>query len=142
MSSRILIPFDDSEPARDALKYAFELFPDGEFVALAVVDTTTLPFIPNAATDDEAHEQLEEVFGSVDDRLTVPETLAAERGVPLETRTRIGSPAQEIIDFAETAPIDHVVMGSRGRSGVRRILLGSVAEVVVRHSPVPVTVVR
>ena len=142
MSPRILVPFDNSESAREALEYAFDLFPDGEFVVVTVLDTSTLPFIPNAATEEETDEQLESLFGDVEGSLEVPETLAAERAVSLETRTRIGSPAQEIIDFAETARIDHVVMGSRGRSGIKRLLLGSVAEVVVRHSPVPVTVVR
>ncbi|ELY57505.1 universal stress protein [Natronolimnohabitans innermongolicus] len=142
MPARVLVPFDDSEPAHDALEYAIDLFPDGEFVALTVVDTTALPFIPNSADDEESRAALDEVFEDVDEQLTVPETIARERDVPLETRTRIGSPAQEIIEFAENESIDHVVMGSRGRSGVRRILLGSVAEVVVRHSAVPVTVVR
>ena len=142
MPPRILVPFDDSEPAHEALEYAIDLFPDGEFVALTVVDTSTLPFIPNTASEAETQDQLEAVFGDIDHRLEIPETVAAERGVSIETQTRIGSPAQEIIAVAETESIDHVVMGSRGRSGVKRIRLGSVAEVVVRHSSVPVTVVR
>ena len=62
--------------------------------------------------------------------------------VDLESLTRVGAPAQEIVACTESESIDHVVMGSRGRSGVTRILLGSVAEGVVRHSSAPVTVVR
>ncbi|MDQ2049417.1 universal stress protein [Natronolimnohabitans sp. A-GB9] len=144
MPARVLVPFDDSESARDALEYAIDLFPDGEFVVLTVADTSTLPFIPNSATDDDeaVQEALDDLFGDIDQRLSIPETVAEERDVPIETRTRIGSPAQEIIEFADAESIDHVVMGSRGRSGVKRILLGSVAEVVVRHSSVPVTVVH
>ncbi|QSW99218.1 universal stress protein [Haloterrigena alkaliphila] len=143
MPSRVLVPFDDSERAREALEYAVDLFPDGEFVALTVVDTSSVPAIPNTATDDdEVSEAVENVFGDVEERLAVPERLAAERDVRIETRTRLGAPAQEIVEFVETEDVDHVVMGSRGRSGVKRLLLGSVAEVVVRHSPVPVTVVR
>lgn len=148
MPPRILIPFDDSEPAREALEYAVDLFPDGEFVALTVVDVTTMAFIPNSATDAQARDRLEKLFGesdesnSVDVHLQTAESLANELGVDLETRMRLGSPTQEIVEFAETESIDHVVIGSRGRSGMRRVVLGSVAEVVVRHSPVPVTVVR
>ena len=143
MTSRILVPFDDSERAREALEYAVDLFPDGEFVALTVVDTSAVPTIPNSATDEaELSETVESVFGDVEQRLEVPERLAAERDVPIETRTRLGSPTQEIVEFAEDEAVDHIVMGSHGRSGVKRFLLGSVAEVVVRHSPVPVTVVR
>lgn len=142
--SRILVPFDDSERAREALEYAVDLFPDGEFVALTVVDTSSVPAIPNTASgdEDEVSETVERVFGDVEERLAVPERIADERGVPIETQTRLGAPTQEIVEFAETEAVDHIVMGSHGRSGVRRFLLGSVAEVVVRHSPVPVTVVR
>ena len=142
--SRILVPFDDSERAREALEYAIDLFPDGEFVALTVVDTSSVPAIPNTASgdEDEVSETVEAVFGDVEERLAVPERIADERDVPIETRTRLGAPTQEIVEFAETDAIDHIVMGSHGRSGVKRFLLGSVAEVVVRHSPVPVTVVR
>jgi len=74
--------------------------------------------------------------------LTAVEAIATEHGRAVETRTRLGTPAQEILEYVERNPIDHVVIGSHGRSGVARILLGSVAEVVVRRSPVPVTVVR
>ncbi|WP_126661327.1 universal stress protein [Haloterrigena salifodinae] len=141
---RILVPFDDSEHAREALEYAIDLFPDGEFVAVTVVDTSSVPAIPNAASgdEDEVSETVEAVFGDVEERLAVPERLAAERDVAIETRTRLGAPTQEIVEFAETETVDHIVMGSHGRTGVKRFLLGSVAEVVVRHSPVPVTVVR
>jgi nucleotide-binding universal stress UspA family protein len=54
----------------------------------------------------------------------------------------VGRPAREIVDYADENDIDHVVMGSHGRSGVSRIVLGSVAENVVRKSSVPVTVAR
>ena len=140
MPPRILVPFDGSEPARAALEYAIELFPDGEFLALIVVDTDSLPVIPNAA--DESDEEVQEILDEADEQLSGAERIAAEHGVSLEKRSRIGPPAQEIIDCAEEGAFDHVVMGSRGRSGVTRLLLGSVAEVVVRHSSVPVTVVR
>ncbi|MFC6767156.1 universal stress protein [Natrinema soli] len=142
MPPRIFVPFDDSEPARDALEYAFDLFPDGEFVALAVVDTTSLPYIPNIADDAEMSDDARALLDDAADQLAAAEAIADDRGVDVETRTRMGTPAQEILEYAERDPVDHVVIGSHGRSGVTRILLGSVAEVVVRHSPVPVTVVR
>ncbi|WP_226042132.1 universal stress protein [Natrinema sp. DC36] len=142
MPPRILVPFDDSEPARDALEYAFDLFPDGEFVVLVVVDTTSLPYIPNTTDDAETSDETQELLADAADLLTEAEATGDERGTDVETRTRLGTPAQEIREYAERDPVDHVVIGSHGRSGVARILLGSVAEVVVRHSPVPVTVVR
>jgi len=142
MPPRILVPFDDSEPAREALAYAFDLFPDEEFVVLAVVDPASLSSIPNTADDADTDHDAEEFLDDAADQLAAAETIADEHGVDVDTRTRTGTPAQQIIDVAECDAIDHVVIGSHGRSGVARILLGSVAEVVVRHSPVPVTVVR
>ncbi|QLK26561.1 universal stress protein [Natrinema zhouii] len=142
MPPRILVPFDDSEPARDALEYAFDLFPDGEFVVLAVVDTTSVPYIPNVADDAEMSDDAQALLSDAADQLTAADAIATEHGTDIEARTRMGTPAQEILEYAEHDPVDHVVIGSHGRSGVARILLGSVAEVVVRHSSVPVTVVR
>ncbi|MFA9504816.1 universal stress protein [Natrinema sp. H-ect1] len=139
--ARILVPFDDSEPARDALRYAFDLFPDDDVTVLVVVDTTSLPFIPNTAADESSDES-EALLSEAAVLLETAESIAADRGVEIETRTRLGTPAQEVLEYAEAEAIDHIVMGSHGRSGVARILLGSVAEVVVRHSSVPVTVVR
>lgn len=82
-------------------------------------------------------------------------TLAAERAsavldpvveriedVPVESVHEVGHPARVIVDYARREDIDHVVIGSHGREGVSRLLLGSVAEKVVRRSPVPITVVR
>jgi len=142
MPLRILVPFDDSEPARDALAYAFELFPDGEFVVVTVADTTSLPYIPNTADDADPNAERRELLDNTADRLAAAKAIAADHGVNIDTRTRTGTPAQEILSVADRDAIDHVVIGSHGRSGIERLLLGSVAEVVVRHSPVPVTTVR
>lgn len=142
MAARILVAFDDSDPAREALAYAIELFPDREFVAVTVADTSSVPFIPNAADDPNSSEGGQQLLADAAKRLAEAERIAADHDIDLETQSRLGSPAQEIVDCAEDGDFDHIVMGSRGRSGVSRILLGSVAEVVVRHSPVPVTVVR
>jgi nucleotide-binding universal stress UspA family protein len=60
----------------------------------------------------------------------------------VETVTDVGRPSRTIISYVEDNDVDQVVMGSHGRSGMTRILLGSVAESVVRRSPVPVTIVR
>ncbi|MDF9746780.1 universal stress protein [Natrinema salsiterrestre] len=142
MTPRVLVPFDDSEPAADALEYAFDLFPDGDVVVLTVIDTASVSYIPNAAGDAGASDDARTGPSEATADRTATETIADERGRDVETRTRTGTPAQEILEYVERNPIDHVVIGSHGRSGVARIVLGSVAEVVVRHSPVPVTVVR
>jgi nucleotide-binding universal stress UspA family protein len=67
---------------------------------------------------------------------------AADRGVEVETELMRGRPDRAIVKRAEDGEFDLVVLGSHGRDGVARVLLGSVAEKVVRRSPVPVLVVR
>ncbi|MFP4187941.1 MAG: universal stress protein [Halobacteriales archaeon] len=67
---------------------------------------------------------------------------ADERGFENEKAHVLGDPAREIVAYAEENNVDRVVMGSHGRDGATRVLLGSVAETVVRRSPTPVTVVR
>ncbi|MFC7175724.1 universal stress protein [Halosegnis marinus] len=69
---------------------------------------------------------------------------AAERDFAGEIHSHVetGPPARTVVRFAEEHGADYVVMGSHGRSGASRILLGSVAEGVVRRAPCPVLVVR
>ena len=60
----------------------------------------------------------------------------------VESHARYGHPAEEILDHTEHRKFDLIAMTTHGRSGVGRWLLGSVAEKVVRNSPIPVLVVR
>ncbi len=68
--------------------------------------------------------------------------LASKYDVALDIETEIGEPTREIVDYAEENEIDHIVIGSHGRTGETRLLLGSVADMVVHRSPVSVTVIR
>ena len=63
-------------------------------------------------------------------------------GVPLETTVRFGDPAAQILDEAETFGADLIVVGTAGRSGIGRVLLGSVAERVFAKATVPVMLLR
>ncbi|WP_310731931.1 universal stress protein [Natronoarchaeum philippinense] len=69
------------------------------------------------------------------------EALAAEFDVELVTELREGTPDEEIVEYVDDEAVDLVVMGTHGREGIRRRLVGSVAERVVREAPVPVTTV-
>jgi nucleotide-binding universal stress UspA family protein len=70
------------------------------------------------------------------------ENLGKAAGFEVESVIVEGSPANEIVDFAEKNDIDLIVMGTLGRTGIERFLLGSVAGNVVRHSKKPVLVVK
>jgi nucleotide-binding universal stress UspA family protein len=68
--------------------------------------------------------------------------VASDHCVEVVTEMLYRSAPNSIVSYADEVNADLVVVGSRGRSGVRRILLGSTAEEVVRRAPCPVTIVR
>jgi nucleotide-binding universal stress UspA family protein len=124
----ILLAYDGSEPADEAVALAVDRFDVDRLTALYVYDPS------DDDTDDDPEARAAEVLAAVGDR--VPD------GVEVTTTHAVGDPADEIVAGAEATGADHVVLGSHGREGMSRLLLGSVAETVVRGSPVPVTVVR
>ncbi|AZH25324.1 universal stress protein [Haloplanus aerogenes] len=142
MAKRLLVPVDGSDPADAALEFALEEYPDADITALSVIDPTDVGYGSIEAApstfehlQDSAEERTEKVLEDAKAR-------AAEHGMELTTETVIGMPSRAIVEWAENNDIDSIVIGSHGRQGVTRVLLGSVAESVVRRSPVPVTVVR
>jgi nucleotide-binding universal stress UspA family protein len=69
-------------------------------------------------------------------------SLEAEAAQRVTSQVYVGTPAATIVKFAEDHPIDLIVMGTHGRTGLEHLMLGSVAEKVVRRAPCPVLVVR
>ena len=147
MTERVLVPIDGSESSWAALEYAFGHHGDGPIVVLYVADPSERTYTDRSrgneddpdggenSTEEYSVEYSKELFETARER-------ADTAGVEVETETTVGSPADAILEYAEDNRIDHIVMGSRGRSGLSRLLLGSVAETVVRRSSVPVTVAR
>ena len=76
-----------------------------------------------------------------DDARAQLDGLIVPGGVPVERRLAEGDPADVILHFARQTPADLVVMGTHGRTGLGRVLMGSVAEQVVRKAPCPVLTV-
>ncbi|MDB2225506.1 universal stress protein [Halorubrum ezzemoulense] len=147
MYDRILVPTDGSDVAEAAVDHALDLAEkyDAEVHALYVVDidsvnislgTEQVDRIKQGRFDemDELKEQAEAATGVVADR-------GAERDVDVVEHVAGGRPHKVIADYAENHDIDIIVMGSHGRAGVRRALLGSVTERTLRSTHVPVLVV-
>ena len=65
-----------------------------------------------------------------------------KRGIDVRPEVVVGNPVESILNTVKDYDIDHIVMGTHGRTGINLALIGSVAEKVVRHSPVPVTTVK
>jgi nucleotide-binding universal stress UspA family protein len=138
---KILIATDGSEYTKNAVDYGIELAKNTEakLHAIYVVDTAAFASIPM----DAAWESMYELLRQEGDEATkyVADKAEAE-GLEVERNTVEGHPADEIIKYAEKNSISLIIMGTLGKSGLDRFLLGSVAEKVVRTSKIPVLVVR
>lgn len=141
MFQRILVPTDGSPAVDAAVDAAGKLAErhDAELHTLHVVQTERVGGMPLETTwvgiTDVIRTDAEAVVEAVRERIDSPD-------IPVTAEIVEGSPAREIVHYAETAGCDLVVMGTAGRNGLGRLLLGSVTEQVVRRSPVPVLTIR
>jgi len=141
MYDRILVPTDGSTETERAVEHAVELAAahDAELHAVYVVNSATFAGLHMETTwegvDDVLREEGEDALGRV-------EEIATRHGVPVTPKVLDGSPSRRIVEYAEGEDCDLVVMGTHGRGGIDRLLLGSVAEGVVRACSVPVLTVQ
>lgn len=139
MYDDMLLPTDGSPGMDEVIDHAASLaeIHDATVHGLYVVDTASLTDVPIDASFEGVAESLQ-----AEGETALSEVERRVDGVPVETETIEGSPSRDIVSYASENPCDVIVMGTHGRSGVDRLLLGSVAERVVRSSPVPVVTLR
>lgn len=130
---RILIPTDGSESANAAAEHALEFAArtDASVHTVHVVDVGEIEDDEDGAIHDALEESGRRAIEAVIER-------ARERDVNIEASVLSGVPHQAINDYASANSIDYIFMGTHGRTGVSRHLLGSVTERVIRLSDVPV----
>lgn len=135
----ILLPTDGSAGIERVVEHAGELarVHDATVRALYVVDATSFTGLPMETSWEGVRRVLE---SEGETALEGVERLAPD-DVAVETETVEGTPSTEIVRHTRERPVDVVVMGTHGRGGIDRLLLGSVAERVVRKSAVPVVTV-
>ena len=138
---RILVPVDGSERSSQAAAFAAELARStGSSLTLIHVLNAEGMILPGASALSS------EELVAARDRGAEPAFAAARRaiggGPELDTEATIGKPSMEIIRYAKDNDTDLIVMGSRGRSDVQELLLGSVSAQVIHHAPCSVTIVR
>jgi nucleotide-binding universal stress UspA family protein len=132
---RILVSTDFSETSRTALRYGIELAQ--RFGARLYL--FHVPPDPGEAAEAEYPIGIFEIMqNDAHDRLLHLLTDAEARDLRPECAMRVGTPAEEIVKYATEHDIDLIVLGTHGRRGVARLVLGSVAEQVVRTAPCPV----
>jgi nucleotide-binding universal stress UspA family protein len=137
MFEKILVATDGSKHSEKAAKIAIELgkLSAGTVTAIYVADTSRTSHLP----DDMLLFSIRELLMKEgNEALDVADNLAKEAGVGFERALVEGNPGEEIIHYAEKNGNDVIIMGSVGRSGLDKFLLGSVAEKVVRNSKIPV----
>lgn len=137
-----LVPTDFSEASKSALVHAINLVKgfDGELHLLNVVEnpTSTLSLLPfDYINEMEEHgmDEMNAMLKSLDVDLP-PTTKIVRSGIPSKTA------AETILEYAMDLEVDVIVLGTHGRRGARRLLMGSVTEEVVRRAMCPVLTVR
>ena len=139
MYDEILVPTDGSDTSKRAIEHAVDLASkyDARVHALYVVDTSVYATLETGA--EMVMEALEEEGEAA---VKAVEDAAAADGVEVITEVTTGSAHDAIMEYAADNDVDLIVMGTHGRTGLDRYLLGSVTERTVRASDVPVLTVR
>jgi nucleotide-binding universal stress UspA family protein len=150
MFKKILVCLDNSNLSEQILRYVSEEAsgPDKKLILLNVL---TLPIATPVAIPGDA--------SNITPMLPTPEQMAAdeakakkylekkaqslkEMGIKAECVVTIGDPGSTIVEYAEKNAIDLIAIATHGRSGIRRILFGSVAEYVIKHSKLPILLIK
>ena len=137
----ILAPIDFGQASDHALTMAMQLA--GVLKArLTLLHVVQNLIMPSPHTGIGLAQYLDEVEAQAQQSLSECAQRVQAAGLICETVTQLGSPFQAIIDHATEQQVDLIVMGTHGHTGLQHILLGSVAERVVRLSPCPVLVTQ
>ena len=138
---RILVPLDFSAPSRQALKVAIDLASEHRGRVQVVHAVTPYYLAADASPAPGAFVEPGPLIDAA--REMVAKEIAkavGRRRIKVRSEVVLGEPVQVILDSARGN--DSIVMATMGRTGLGRLLIGSVAERVVRHSPVPVLSLR
>jgi nucleotide-binding universal stress UspA family protein len=147
---KIAIATDGSENANKAASSAIEIarLTGAKLYAINVMPNVPhvtyfgVPIEPPKKFSIDEKEFYQHIEADGKRSLDTVEAMGEKAGVKVETVLAQGHPGSEIIAFAENNNIDLIVMGTLGRGGIDRILMGSVAEDVVRHAKTRVMVVK
>jgi nucleotide-binding universal stress UspA family protein len=142
---KILVAVDGSNPSLDASNYAIDLAKsnDAELIVIYIVS-----IVPSSQFEYDNIGRMKEIEieekGKAEQVVDRVKQKAIENNVQAKTTVLVKytSISKEIVEYAEKMGIDLIVVGNRGRTGIKRMLLGSVADEVVTYSHCPVLVVR
>lgn len=151
MFSKILVGIDGSEHSRNAVNYALDLAikNDSELFLLAILpskvhhgDSSGVFGMVSPSYFDEYKKEAERWFQEIINHISKETTIDTNTRVKSEVITTPFSTPASILNYAEERDVDLIVIGTRGKSGLKKMLLGSVASDVVTYSYCPVLVVK
>ncbi len=140
---KMLLPVDGSDASLKAAEYALRLAAceQCDVLVLHVVDEDVADDM--ASFSDRSREAvLEKMKSSGREYINDIQKKADDQKLGIETVVAVGIPSRIILSAAREREIDLIVMGTVGRKGARRVLIGSVTERVIEHSHIPVLVVK
>ena len=140
--NKVMIETEESELGRKAVHNGIEIgrLSGAKVYAAYVVSSRGRSAIPRDVGWEKG--MVEHLRTEGEDAVKFIEEMGKAAGVEVESVILEGDPGEELVEFAGEKDIDLIVMGTQGKSGIQRFLLGSVAENVVRHSKKAVLVVR
>lgn len=141
------MPIDLSEQSRKTVSYAARLASryNATLQLLHVIDIsdfTPIHYQCRQGSVDRHKSELNAAEGEALESLAAFEDQLRDRGNEVETNLRVGFPFEEIVQMAQHLDVDLIILGSRGLTGLKHLLLGSTAERVVEHARCPVLVVK
>ncbi len=138
---RILVATDGSENVKNAIDWSVELAraTGAQLFAVYVIPNVNIGFASRGASWAESFKEHMEEEGCSATQYV--DGAAKKAGVEVESTILEGNPTDTILEYAENNGIDLIVMGTLGKTGIKRFLLGSVAENIVRHFTKQVLVV-
>jgi len=141
-AQRFLVPVDFSEDANQAVTYAIDLARKlgARLTLLHVIQL--LPWGSGEMGVTVPYTYFQELEADITSRMQAALERVTAAGLEGEMAVVHGVPFQEILAMAKAQQVDLIIMGTQGRTGLQHVLMGSVAEKVVRLAPCPVLVVR
>jgi universal stress protein A len=133
----ILCPVDFSDASRKAVRYAREFAVNmrASIVLLHVIDIPIESLVNNVQLDEELETSAFQELDALKNELL-------SEGLQVESLVDIGIPSDVILDQAAKRDVNLIIMGSHGKKGMSRLILGSVAETVMRKAGCPVLIVK
>lgn len=144
MFKKIMVATDGSGTSMKTAELAIDLarHSGGSVIAIYVVDILRLAHLPGyTAFPSISSELMKLMLREGELAIAEIEDMASDAGVPFDRIIAEGNPAEEILKKSKDSGSDMLALGRIGRSGLEKILLGSVAEKVMRHSRIPVLIV-